>query len=77
MSERDVTLRDGRTLHVYEDGDRGGFVVVEHHGTPGSGLSYPPDLEKARERGLRVVSYDRAGYGGSTPKPGRAVPPGW
>lgn len=73
MTELDVTLRDGRTLHVYDDGDPKGNVVVQHHGTPGSGLSYPPDLELARQRGLRVVSYDRAGYGGSTPNPGRAV----
>jgi pimeloyl-ACP methyl ester carboxylesterase len=73
VSERDVTLRDGRTLHVYDEGDPDGFVVIEHHGTPGSGLMYPPDVELARERGLRLVAYDRAGYGGSTPKPGRAV----
>ena len=73
MTELDVTLRDGRTLHVYDEGDPDGRVVVEHHGTPGSGLSFPPDLELARERGLRVLSYDRAGYGGSTPNPGRSV----
>ena len=73
MSERDITLRDGRTLHIYDDGDPGGNVVVEHHGTPGCGLSYPPDIELARERGLRIVSYDRAGYAGSTPNPGRRV----
>jgi pimeloyl-ACP methyl ester carboxylesterase len=73
VSERGVTLRDGRTLHVYDDGDPDGLVVVEHHGTPGSGFTYPPDLELARERGLRVIAYDRAGYGRSTPNPGRAV----
>jgi pimeloyl-ACP methyl ester carboxylesterase len=73
MSELDVTLRDGRTLHVYDHGDRDAPVVVEHHGTPGSGLSYPPDLELAASKGLRIVSYDRAGYGGSTPKRGRSV----
>jgi pimeloyl-ACP methyl ester carboxylesterase len=73
MSELDVTLRDGRTLHVYDDGDPDGHVVVEHHGTPGSGLPYPPDLERARERGLRIIRYDRAGYGGSTPNRGRSV----
>ena len=73
MSEHDIGLRDGRTLHVYDEGDPDGLVVFEHHGTPGSGLAYPPDLELARRRGLRVVSYDRAGYGGSTPKPGRRV----
>jgi pimeloyl-ACP methyl ester carboxylesterase len=73
--ELDVTLRDGRTLHVYDHGDPDGdgHVVVQHHGTPGSGLAYPPDIEKGRERGLRPITYDRAGYGGSTPNPGRAV----
>jgi pimeloyl-ACP methyl ester carboxylesterase len=73
VSERDVTLRDGRTLHVYDDGDPDGLVVIEHHGTPGSGYTYPPDLELARERGLRVIAYDRAGYGQSTSNPGRVV----
>jgi pimeloyl-ACP methyl ester carboxylesterase len=73
VSERDVVLRDGRTLHVYDEGDPNGAVVVEHHGTPGSGLAYPPDVEFARERGLRLISYDRAGYGGSTPNPSRVV----
>jgi pimeloyl-ACP methyl ester carboxylesterase len=73
MSELDVALRDGRTLHVYDEGDPNGNVVVQHHGTPGSGLGYPPDNELGRERGLRIIRYDRAGYGGSTPKPGRSV----
>jgi pimeloyl-ACP methyl ester carboxylesterase len=73
MTELDVTLRDGRTLHVYDRGDPDGNVLVEHHGTPGSGLAYPPDLELARERGLRDIRYDRAGYGGSTPNLGRSV----
>ena len=73
MTEFDVALRDGRTLHVYEYGDPNGKAVLEHHGTPGSGLMYPPDSELARQRGLRIVRYDRAGYGGSTPNPGRSV----
>ena len=73
MSELDVTLRDGRTLHVFDVGDPDGKVVVEHHGTPGSGLPYPPDIERVEERGLRVLRYDRAGYGESTLNPGRSV----
>jgi pimeloyl-ACP methyl ester carboxylesterase len=73
VTERDVTLRDGRTLHVFDGGVPDGHVVVEHHGTPGSGLPYPPDIERARERGLRIVRYDRAGYGGSTANRGRSV----
>jgi pimeloyl-ACP methyl ester carboxylesterase len=73
VTELDVALRDGRTLHVYDVDDPDGNVVVQHHGTPGSGFGYPPDTELGRERGLRIVRYDRAGYGGSTPKPGRSV----
>jgi pimeloyl-ACP methyl ester carboxylesterase len=73
VTELDVTLRDGRTLHVFDVGDPDGNVVLEQHGTPGSGLPYPPDIELARERGLRVLRYDRAGYGGSTPNPERSV----
>ena len=73
MSERDVTLRDGRTLHIYEGGDPSGKAVVVHHGSPSAGDLYPPHVEDAQRRGIRLISYDRAGYGGSTPKPGRSV----
>jgi pimeloyl-ACP methyl ester carboxylesterase len=72
-TEHDVALRDGRTLHVYDGGDPRGFAVVVHHGTPGSGLLYEPRIDDAREQGLRLIGYDRAGYGGSTPNPGRVV----
>jgi pimeloyl-ACP methyl ester carboxylesterase len=73
VNELDITLRDGRTLHVYDHGEPDGRVVVHHHGTPGCGLAYPPDMVLARSKGLRIVSYDRAGYGDSTPNPGRSV----
>ncbi|MCW2975198.1 MAG: alpha/beta hydrolase fold protein [Actinomycetia bacterium] len=73
MSELDVTLRDGRTLHVYDEGDPNGEPLVVHHGTPGSGLLYGPEVADAKEKGLRLIGYDRAGYGGSSPNPGRGV----
>ena len=44
MTELDVTLRDGRTLCVYDYGDSDGNVLIEHHGTPGSGLAFLRDL---------------------------------
>ena len=72
-TERDVELRDGRTLHVYDDGDPAGFAVVVHHGTPGGGLPYGPHAERARAAGIRMLAYDRAGYGRSTAQPGRSV----
>ena len=36
-------------------------------------MLYPPNVEDAAAHGLRLVSYDRPGYGGSTPHPGRTV----
>jgi pimeloyl-ACP methyl ester carboxylesterase len=73
MTELDVTLRDGRSLHVYDEGDPGGVPIVVHNGTPSSGELYAPHVEDARTRGLRQISYARAGYGASTTKPGRTV----
>ena len=58
MIELDVALADGRTLHVYDDGDPGGHPVVVHHGTPGSGLLYGPDVEDAKRQGLRLIGYE-------------------
>jgi pimeloyl-ACP methyl ester carboxylesterase len=73
VSELDVTLRDGRTLHVYDDGDPDGKPVVVHHGTPSAGHLFMPHVEDAQKRGIRLIGYDRAGYGGSTPRPGRTI----
>jgi pimeloyl-ACP methyl ester carboxylesterase len=42
-------------------------------GTPNSRLLYGPNVADAAERGLRLISYDRPGYGGSSPQPGRTV----
>jgi pimeloyl-ACP methyl ester carboxylesterase len=73
MTEFDVGLRDGRRLHVYEYGDPNGKVVVSITGRPAAGSCIRPTASSGRERGLRIVRYDRAGYGGSTPNPRRAV----
>jgi pimeloyl-ACP methyl ester carboxylesterase len=42
-------------------------------GTPNSRHLYGPHSQDAGERGLRLISYDRPGYGGSSPQPGRSV----
>jgi pimeloyl-ACP methyl ester carboxylesterase len=68
-----VATPDGRTLEVHEDGDPGGLAVVVHHGTPMSGLQYEPHVTLAREQGIRLLGYDRPGYGGSTRAAGRTV----
>jgi pimeloyl-ACP methyl ester carboxylesterase len=69
----EVDTPDGRTLRVHEAGDPAGLPVVYHHGSPGSGLLYGPWIEDAEARGIRLLGYDRPGYGRSTPKPGRSV----
>jgi pimeloyl-ACP methyl ester carboxylesterase len=70
---RDVTTADGRTLHVLEAGAPDGPALVVHHGTPGSAALYRSELESAAGHGLRLIGYDRPGYGGSTPHRGRSV----
>jgi pimeloyl-ACP methyl ester carboxylesterase len=71
--ERTVRTPDGRVLAVQESGDPAGSPVLVHNGTPMSRHLYGPNVADAAERGLRLISYDRPGYGGSTPQPGRAV----
>jgi pimeloyl-ACP methyl ester carboxylesterase len=64
---------DGRTLAVLEAGDESGHAVVAVHGTPGSGLLWRGLVEDAETRGMRLLAYDRPGYGGSDPHSGRTV----
>ncbi len=71
MIEIDLALADGRTLHVYDTGVTDGPTVVWHHGTPNLGTPPRPLFAAADRLGIRWVSYDRPGYGGSTPLPGR------
>jgi pimeloyl-ACP methyl ester carboxylesterase len=71
----DVRTSDGRVLQVHDDGETGDGRVplVLHHGTPQSGLLLDAQRADARERGLRLVGFDRPGYGGSDRRPGRRV----
>ena len=74
VTETDLELRDGRTLHIYDasaDGRDDRLAVFWHHGTPNLGAPPQPLFPAATQHDLRWVSYDRPGYGGSTPHPGR------
>ncbi|MFL6122154.1 alpha/beta fold hydrolase [Actinophytocola sp.] len=68
--ETDLALPGGGTLHVYDTGG-GRLSVFWHHGTPNLGAPPRPLFDAAERLGIRWVSYDRPGYGGSTPAPGR------
>lgn len=71
--ERTVRTPDGRILAVQEAGDPHGLPVIVHLGTPMNRTMYGPHAADAAGRGLRLISYDRPGYGESTPRPGRVV----
>lgn len=73
IHEHDVPASDGRPLHAVEAGDPKGIPVFFHNGTPGAAGFHDSWIEDAERRGIRLLSYDRPGYGGSSPAPGRSV----
>jgi pimeloyl-ACP methyl ester carboxylesterase len=66
-------LPDGRDLEYEVSGPDAGPAVVFHHGMPGSAVPMPTVLDSVTGRGFRVITYSRAGYGASSPAPGRSV----
>jgi len=83
VTEADIRLADGRTLHAYDtrvDGIASGpgspepsTPVFWLHGSPNIGSPPEPLFRTAEANGLHWVSYDRPGYGGSSPHDGRTV----
>ncbi|MEV4574500.1 alpha/beta hydrolase [Nonomuraea jabiensis] len=75
MIKLDVPAGGGRTLHVYDTAPEqsGRLPVMWHHGTPNVGTPPEPLFTAAAELGLRWVSFDRPGYGGSSVAPGRTI----
>lgn len=68
-----VRLPDGRRLDLRVSGPADGFPLVFHHGTPGAATPVRALERAAHERGLRLVTTSRPGYGDSSRQPGRAV----
>jgi len=60
-----ITLPDGRRLSWHEFGDPDGAPVIYTAGTPVSGLGGACYDQTARAAGLRWISPDKPGYGGS------------
>jgi pimeloyl-ACP methyl ester carboxylesterase len=68
-----LDLPDGRVLEVIVSGPPDGVPLVWHHGTPGCGRQFRYRQYEMHERGLRYVTYSRAGAVGSTRRRGRSV----
>ena len=66
-----LSLPSGRKLDYLISGDPAGFPLLYIHGTPGA---YPEltSLSKAcKTNGLKLITFSRSGYGGSTRHKGR------
>jgi pimeloyl-ACP methyl ester carboxylesterase len=68
-----VALPDGRTVVVECSGASSGMPVFLLHGTPGSRSGPRPRAGLLYRLGIRLISYDRPGYGDSAPQSGRTV----
>ncbi len=73
MSTGSLRLPDGRDLEVRVVGPEDGLLLVFHHGSPGAAVPFPMLERAAAERGLRVASFSRPGFGASTRRPVRRV----
>ena len=68
-----MTLPDGRTLAYTEVGALEGVVAFYFHGAPGGRLELASLDDSFAAVGVRVITADRPGYGGSTPLTGRTT----
>jgi pimeloyl-ACP methyl ester carboxylesterase len=62
-----------RVLSAEVAGAMDGFPVFLLHGTPGSGSGPRPRSSVLYQQGIRLISYDRPGYGSSSRLPNRRV----
>ena len=73
MSEGRLTLRDGRDLAWREYGPADGQPMLSFQGTPGSRFSRHADEGVYDRLHVRLVVFDRPGYGASSRLPGRGI----
>ena len=68
-----LKLTDGRFLEYFDNGIASTSAIIFHHGTPGHAVAWSQWLEEAAARGIRAISFSRAGYGVSDRNDGRTV----
>ena len=73
MATQVIGLTDTRDVAVDSRGDARGFPVFLLHGTPGSRSGPVPRTSVLYRLGIRLICYDRPGYGGSGRAKGRTV----
>src|SRR5436189_4775048 len=74
MSSEDlVRLKNGAVIAFEQYGDPGGVPVIFCHGWPSSRTMARLTDDAARDLGIRIVSLDRPGIGGSSLQPNRGL----
>jgi alpha/beta hydrolase fold len=68
-----IAAGGGRELCVELAGEHDGTPILVHAGMPMSRCMYGGWIADAEKKGIRLIGYDRPGYGGSTERPGYTV----
>lgn len=76
VETRTIAVGGGRSLFVELAGDPDGKPILVHAGEPMSRRLYGGWIADAEQKGIRLIGYDRPGYGGSTAHPGYTVASG-
>jgi pimeloyl-ACP methyl ester carboxylesterase len=76
VETRTIPVAGGRELCVELAGAPRGNPILVHNGTPNSRHLYGEWIADAEKKGIRLISYDRPGYGGSTVDSGHTVASG-
>jgi len=69
----EVQVDDGLSLYVRDWGPVDGAPIIHHHGMPSCSLSIPGGWDGPDEAGVRLISFDRPGYGHSVARSGRRI----
>jgi pimeloyl-ACP methyl ester carboxylesterase len=67
------TLPGGRKIDYFVSGTIDGFPLVWQHSTPGSHVPVPCLEALCKAKGIKLITYSRPGYGGSSRDKGRQV----
>ena len=76
VETRTIPVGSGRELCVELAGEPDGKPILVHTGEPMSRRLYGGWIADAEKKGIRLIGYDRPGYGGSTAYPGHTVASG-
>jgi pimeloyl-ACP methyl ester carboxylesterase len=69
-----LQLPDGRNLDYSVTGPEDARIsLVWIHGTPSAGIPVPTISNACAKKGIKVITFSRPGYGGSTRRKGRRV----